>query len=63
MSATLHTYRGADIWPAGDNSSGLRWYVRTNGPGWLETTPPMLRADTLEGMRELIRTYRKAGTR
>ena len=43
----IHTYRGVFIYPASLNSSGIRWY----------TTDPHLRADTLAGIRELIREY------
>lgn len=41
------TYRGINISAAGSNSSGIRWHAF--GPGG------QLRADTLAGMRELIR--------
>lgn len=42
-------YRGVMIHPAGLNSSGIRWTARYDGRA--------LRADTLAGMRELIREY------
>jgi hypothetical protein len=44
----MRTYRGIHIHPAGRNSSGIRW--------WALTPKRMLRADTLAGMRELIRS-------
>lgn len=39
-------YRGVIIWPAGENSSGIRWTANVNGN---------LRADTLAGIKALIR--------
>ena len=47
----MWTYRGVDVWPAEPNSTGIRWYARTEG------FPPILRADSKDGMRELIRRY------
>ncbi len=44
------TYKGTNIWPAGRNSSGIRWYARIPGV-------PTLRADTKQSMRELINHY------
>ena len=44
------TYGGENIWPCELNSSGMRWYALTEKSG-------ILRADTKEGMRELIREY------
>jgi hypothetical protein len=46
------TYRGVDVYRAEPNSSGIRWYARTN-TGW--TVGPTLRADTKDGMKALIR--------
>ena len=40
------TYRGINISPAGPNSSGIRWHAFTD--------KGQLRADTLQGMHELI---------
>ena len=40
------TYKGYDIFRAGINSSGIRYYVRTRAG--------ILRADTLAGIRKLI---------
>ena len=49
----MWTYFGIDVWPADPNMSGIRWYARLrSGPG-----PAMLRADTKDSMRELIRHY------
>jgi hypothetical protein len=44
------TYKGIDVWPADRNSSGIRWYARV-------PNAPTLRADTKDGMRELITRY------
>ena len=41
-------YRGALIQPAGFNSAGIRWYAHVDGVGGL-------RADTLKGIKQLIR--------
>lgn len=42
----MWTYKGIDVFPAGRNTSGIRWYARTaNG---------MLRADSKQAMRQLI---------
>lgn len=41
-------YKRVNVYPATLNSSGIRWYARE---GWGYT----LRADTKEGMRQLIR--------
>ena len=43
-----YIYRNVTIYPASRNSSGIRWTAMT-GDGIT------LRADTLEGMRQLIR--------
>lgn len=43
----MHTYFGVDIFRMSGNSMGLRWDARVNGE--------YLRADTLAGMKELIR--------
>lgn len=45
------TYRGITIWPASRNASGIRWTANM-GVGLT------LKADTLAGMRELIRTHK-----
>lgn len=45
--STVRTYYGHHIYPAGLNSSGIRYWSLVNGRS--------LRADTLAGMRELIR--------
>ena len=39
-------YKGVAIYPAGINSSGIRWTARVNGR--------LLRADTLNGIRAII---------
>jgi hypothetical protein len=44
----MWTYFGINVYPAGINGSGIRWY----------SIAPHLRADTKEGMRELIRDHR-----
>jgi hypothetical protein len=44
------TYRGVEIERAGLNGSGIRWVAFIPGHGFL-------RADTLDGVRELIREY------
>lgn len=54
----MWTYKGTDIWPAEPNCSGLRWYARTGDGQWKPGTPPVLRADTKQGMRELITHYK-----
>lgn len=42
----MWTYKGIDVFPADRNSSGIRWYARTqNG---------ILKADTKQGMKQLI---------
>lgn len=46
-----HAYRGVTISPHGPNSMGLRWIALNPSP----RGPLYLRADTLAGMRELIR--------
>ncbi len=43
----MKTYMGINIHPAGSNSSGIRWTALT--------AAGTLRADTLDGIRELIR--------
>lgn len=48
----LWTYRGVNVYPAGPNSSGIRWTANSD----LGHT---LRSDTKEGMRELIREHVK----
>lgn len=50
----MWTYFEVDIYPAGRNSSGIRWCAYA-GLGHT------LRADTKAGMRELIRFYLKKG--
>lgn len=47
MSEKVRVYRGVFIHPMTRNSMGLRW--------WAYGSQRMLRADTLSGMRELIR--------
>jgi hypothetical protein len=56
------TYKGIGIWPADRNSSGIRWYARTADDldAFQPGTPAMLRADTKDGIRELITHYKKA---
>ena len=49
----MWTYKGIDVFPADINSSGIRWYARM-GIGIT------LRADTKQGMRELINHNLKA---
>lgn len=46
----MWTYRGVDVYPADRNSSGIRWYARM-GIGYT------LRADTMQGMRQLINKH------
>jgi hypothetical protein len=50
----MWTYKGVDVFPAGPVvSGGLRWYARLHaGSG-----PPVLRASSKQGMRELITRY------
>jgi hypothetical protein len=48
------SYFGVTIDPAGRNSSGIRWSALVSLPGYAG----FLRADTKDGMRELIRHYR-----
>lgn len=48
----MKTYLGINIYPASPNSSGIRWYART-GAGLT------LKADTLAGIKELIREHLK----
>jgi hypothetical protein len=43
----VHTYRGVNIHPCAPNSSGMRW--------WAIVGFANLRADTLAGVKELIR--------
>ena len=51
VSDTVRTYYGHHIYRETTyNSAGLRWWAMVNGR--------TLRADTLAGMRELIRHYR-----
>jgi hypothetical protein len=45
-------YKGMDVFPADRNSSGIRWYAR---PG----NGKVLRADTKDGMRQLITEAKK----
>lgn len=47
MFYKVHTYYGVNIWPSDRNSSGIRWTATIDGV--------RLRADTLAGMKELIR--------
>lgn len=42
----MWTYKGFDIFQADRNSSGIRWYVRTE--------QGILRSDTKQGMKALI---------
>jgi hypothetical protein len=46
----MWTYKRVDVWPADRNSAGIRWYAHVPGS-------PVLRADTKDGMRELITHY------
>jgi len=50
------TYKGVNVYPAGLNSSGIRWYAY-NGSGIC------LRADSKQGMRNLISAAVKPTTR
>lgn len=43
----MWTYYGVNVWPADRNSAGLRWDALTD--------LGRMRADTKDGMRELIR--------
>ncbi len=49
----MWTYRGVNVYPAGLNSSGIRWYAL----GYQLGLGMTLKADTKAGMRELIRHY------
>ena len=49
----MWTYKGIDIFKAGINSSGIKWYA------WCRGTT--LRADSKASMRELINTYINKG--
>lgn len=52
----MWTYKGVDIWPAGPVVfDGLRWYARTDTSD--PAVPPVLRASSKQGMRELITHY------
>jgi hypothetical protein len=42
----MWTYKGLDVYPAGLNGSGIRWYARSP---W-----GILRADSKASMRELV---------
>lgn len=42
----VRTYKGVNLWPAGQNDSGIRWTATVNGKN--------LRADTLAGIKELV---------
>jgi len=46
MHIDIKTYKGVDIFNADSNSTGIKYYARYNG----ET----LRADTLQGIKNLI---------
>ena len=55
----MWTYKGIDVFPAGPViHDGLRWYARTDDG--MPAAPPLLRADTRQGMRELITHYKAA---
>jgi hypothetical protein len=45
---TIWTYRGVNVYPAPLNGAGIRWYA-------YDGTGVCKRADTKDGMRELIR--------
>lgn len=47
------TYKGIDIYPADPNTSGIRWHARIPD----SPTVNSFRADTKEGMRELINDH------
>jgi hypothetical protein len=47
----VHTYRGINIHPCAPNSSGMRWWALVGNQN--------LRADTLEGVKSLIREVRQ----
>lgn len=53
MAIGIRTYRGVHIHPAERNGSGIRWWALVEGQ--------QLRADTLSGMRELIRGAKAGG--
>jgi len=46
----MWTYKGIDVYPADNNTIGIRWYARTD--------KGKLRADTKELMRKLINKNR-----
>lgn len=49
----MWTYKGILVHRASANSTGIRWYARLRVDG----APPVLRADTKQGMRQLITHY------
>lgn len=49
----MWTYYGVTVDRAGVNSAGIRWSALVSFPGYAG----FLRADSKEGMRELIRHY------
>lgn len=51
----VHTHRGVTIFPAGPNSSGIRWSALSP---W-----GALKADTLAGMKQMINDYHNTETR
>jgi hypothetical protein len=54
---TIWTYKGVNVFPAGPNSAGIRWYARVPGT-------PVLEADTKQSMCELItRSLAEGGAR
>jgi hypothetical protein len=50
---TVWTYRGVNVHPAGSNAPSIRWTALVDLPGYAG----FLRADTKQGMRELVRHY------
>lgn len=47
LEKIMRSYMGINIYPAGPNSSGMRW--------WALGPTGQLRADTLEGIKNLIK--------
>lgn len=58
----MWTYKGLFVFPADRNSAGIRWETfisLAEDSRFNIDAPPRLRADTKQGMRELINHYLK----
>lgn len=55
MTRSIWTYKGVTVYPASLNSSGIRWYARCLLDSAAQLNAYNLRADTKQGMRQLIR--------